>query len=217
MRARTAPPVPDTGTVERRALILEAAAREFERVGFAATTIAAVAREAGVSQGALHFHFPTKLSLALGVIDEQNVRTFDVVSHHDASPAEALVRASRGIAGMLLTDPVVSAGIRLSLERGEFGAATAAFYDQWIGGISDLFRLAIASGELRTDLTPEQLGATVVPMFTGVQLVSAVRTGRQDLFPAVATMWRMVLTAVADPRHRRRLLGVVADAFGTAD
>lgn len=217
MRTRTAPPVPDTGTVERRALILEAAAREFERVGFAATTIAAVAREAGVSQGALHFHFPTKLSLALGVIDEQNVRTFDVVSHHDASPAEALVRASRGIAGMLLTDPVVSAGIRLSLERGEFGAATAAFYDQWIGGISDLFRLAIASGELRTDLTPEQLGATVVPMFTGVQLVSAVRTGRQDLFPAVATMWRMVLTAVADPRHRPRLLGVVADAFGTAD
>ncbi len=217
MRARTAPPDRHTGTVERRALILEAAAREFERVGFAATTIAAVAREAGVSQGALHFHFPTKLSLALGVIDEQNVRTFDVVSHHDASPAEALVRASRGIAGMLLTDPVVSAGIRLSLERGEFGAATAAFYDQWIGGISDLFRLAIASGELRTDLTPEQLGATVVPMFTGVQLVSAVRTGRQDLFPAVATMWRMVLTAVADPRHRPRLLGVVADAFGTAD
>jgi hypothetical protein len=27
----------------------------------------------------------------------------------------------------------------------------------------------------------------------------------------------MVLTAVADPRHRPRLLGVVADAFGTAD
>jgi TetR/AcrR family transcriptional regulator len=217
VRARTAPPVGDTGSVERRALILEAAAREFERVGFAATTIAAVARGAGVSQGTLHFHFPTKTSLALGVIDEQNVRTFDVVSHHDASPVEALVRASRGIAGMLLTDPVVSAGIRLSLERGEFGAATAAFYDQWIGGISDLFRLAIAAGELRTDLTAEQLGATVVPMFTGVQLVSAVRTGRQDLFPAVVTMWRMVLSAVADPRHRSRLLGVVADAFGTED
>lgn len=217
MRGRTAPGVRDTGPVERRTQILEAAAREFERVGYAATTIAAVARGAGVSQGALYFHFPTKLALALGVIDEQNVRTFDVVSLHDTSPTQALVAASRGIAGMLLTDPVVSAGIRLSLERGEFAAATAAFYDRWIGGISDLFRLAVASGELRTDLTPEQLGATVVPMFTGVQLVSAVRTGRQDLFPAVATMWRVVLTAVADPRHRPRLLGVVEDAFGTAD
>lgn len=199
--------------MERRALILEAAAREFERVGYAATTIAAVAREAGVPQGTLHFHFPTKVSLALGVIDEQNVRTFDVVSHVDSSPTVALIAASRGIAGMLLTDPVVSAGIRLSLERGEFGAATAAFYEQWIGGISDLFRLAIAAGELRTDLSAEELGATVVPMFTGVQLVSAVRTGHQDLFPAVAAMWRLVIAGMVAPRHRERLLGVVADLF----
>ncbi len=71
--------------MERRALILRAAAEEFDRVGFAATTIAAVARAAGVSQGTLHFHFPTKLALALGVIDEQNVRTFAVVSHTDSS------------------------------------------------------------------------------------------------------------------------------------
>lgn len=209
------PPVRDTGGVERRTLILEAAAREFERVGWSATTIAAVARGAGVSQGALHFHFPTKLSLALGVIDEQNVRTFDVVCLADASPLHALLRASHGIADMLLDDPVVSAGIRLSLERGEFGAATAAFYEQWIGGISDLFRLALAAGELRTDLTAEQLGATVVPMFTGVHLVSAVRTGRQDLFPALESMWRLVLAGIVDPRHRERLLGVVADLFGT--
>lgn len=202
--------------MERRALILEAAAREFERVGYAATTITAVARGAGVSQGTLHFHFPTKLALALGVIDEQNVRTFDVVSHVDSSPTVALITASRGIADLLLTDPVVSAGIRLSLERGEFGVTTAAFYDRWIGGITDVFRLAIASGELRTDLTAEQLGATTVPLFTGVQLVSAVRTGRADLYSALATMWRLLLAAIVDPRHRARLLGVVAEAFTPA-
>ncbi|WP_144712991.1 ScbR family autoregulator-binding transcription factor [Curtobacterium pusillum] len=200
--------------MERRALILEAAAREFERVGYAAATIAAIARAAGVSQGALYFHFPTKTALALGVIDEQNVRTFDVVSHVDSSPTASLVAASRGIADMLLTDPIVSAGIRLSLERGEFAPATVAFYDQWIGGISDVFRLAIASGELRTDLTAEQLGSTTVPMFTGVQLVSAVRTGRQDLFPALDAMWRLLLGGIVDPRHRDRLLGVVAETFG---
>jgi AcrR family transcriptional regulator len=200
--------------VERRALILEAAAREFERVGYAAATIAAIARAAGVSQGAMYFHFPTKTALALGVIDEQNVRTFDVVSHVDSSPTASLVAASRGIADLLLTDPIVSAGIRLSLERGEFAPATVAFYDQWIGGISDVFRLAIASGELRTDLTAEQLGSTTVPFFTGVQLVSAVRTGRQDLFPALDAMWRLLLGGIVDPRHRDRLLGVVAETFG---
>ncbi|WIE64189.1 ScbR family autoregulator-binding transcription factor [Curtobacterium sp. MCLR17_036] len=200
--------------MERRAQILTAAAAEFDRVGFAGATIAGIARGAGVSQGTLHFHFPTKLALALGVIDEQNVRTFDVVSHTDASPTAALVRASHGIATLLRTDPVVRAGIRMSLERGEFRAATVSFYEQWIAGIVDVFRLAIASGELRTDLSAEELGATVVPFFTGVQLVSDVRTGRADLFPAVATMWRVVLAATADAAHRERLLGVVADLFG---
>ncbi|WIB76816.1 ScbR family autoregulator-binding transcription factor [Curtobacterium sp. MCPF17_002] len=203
--------------MERRELILVAAAEEFDRAGFAAATVAGIARAAGVSQGALHFHFPTKLAMALAVIDEQNARTFDVVSHTDTSPTAALIAASKSIADLLRTDPIVRAGIRLSLERGEFAAATVSFYEQWIAGIVDVFRLAIASGELRTELSAEQLGATLVPYFTGVQLVSDVRTGRADLYSAVSTMWRVVLSATADPRHRERLLGVAADAFGSTD
>jgi AcrR family transcriptional regulator len=203
--------------VERRELILVAAAEEFDRAGFAAATVAGIARTAGVSQGALHFHFPTKLAMALAVIDEQNARTFDVVSHTDHSPIAALIEASKGIADLLRTDPIVRAGIRLSLERGEFAAATVSFYEQWIGGIVDVFRLAIAGGELRTDLSAERLGATLVPYFTGVQLVSDVRTGRADLYPAVATMWQVLLSGIADPRHRARLLGVAADAFASPD
>ena len=216
MRARPAPPGRQTGGVERREQILRAAAEEFDRAGFASATVAGVARTAGVSQGALHFHFPTKLAMALAVIDEQNVRTFAVVSHTDSSPASALIGASKGIADLLRTDPIVRAGIRLSLERGEFAAATASFYEQWIAGIVDVFRLAIAAGELRTELSAEQLGATVVPYFTGVQLVSDVRSGRADLYAAVATMWHVVLSGTADPQHRTRLLGVVAETFTTA-
>jgi len=202
--------------VDRREQILVAAAEEMDRVGYAATTIATVARRAGVPQGTLHFHFPTKLALALAVIDEQNARTFASVEHADASPTAALVRASKGIADQLRTDPIVRAGIRLSLERGEFAGATSSFYEQWIGGIVDVFRLALASGELRTDLTAEELGGSVVPYFTGVQLVAEVRSGRADLDPAVAVMWRVVLAATAAPAHRARLLAVVEETFDRA-
>lgn len=212
----TDPSVRHTGPVERREQILVAAAEEFDRVGYAATAVAAVARRAGVAPASLHFHFPTKLALALGVIDEQNARTFAVVSHTDASPLAALIGASKGIADLLRTDPIVRAGIRLSLERGEFAGATSSFYEQWIGGIVDVFRLALGSGELRTDLTAEELGGSVVPYFTGVQLVAEVRSGRVDLDPAVAVMWRVVVHATAAPAHRERLLRVVAETFGTA-
>ncbi|MFJ9946594.1 TetR family transcriptional regulator [Kitasatospora sp. NPDC091207] len=47
----------------RRAL-LRAAAGEFDRHGYAGTSLSRVSRAAGVTMGALTFHFPTKASLA---------------------------------------------------------------------------------------------------------------------------------------------------------
>ncbi|EHN11280.1 transcriptional regulator TetR family [Patulibacter medicamentivorans] len=50
-------------TDEVRALIVEAAAGEFARHGYGATTMRAVAVEAGISASVLHRHFPSKRSL----------------------------------------------------------------------------------------------------------------------------------------------------------
>ncbi|MCY1696279.1 TetR/AcrR family transcriptional regulator [Curtobacterium sp. SL109] len=203
----------DVGGAGRRDVIVEAAAVEFDRDGYATASIAGIARAAGVSQGSLHRSFPTKHAVALAVIDEQNARTFAAMSAGDPSPIGTLVRASRGIADLLMRDVVVRAGIRISLEHGVLAQQTASFYEQWIAGVVDVFRLAIASGEVSTDLTPEALGGTVVPYFTGVQLVSNVRSGRADLLPVVATMWRVLVHAVVDRAHRERLLRVVDDVF----
>ncbi|WP_420362754.1 ScbR family autoregulator-binding transcription factor [Curtobacterium aetherium] len=198
---------------DRRGAILEAAAVEFDERGFGAASIAGIAKTAEVSQGALHFHFRTKQAIALGVIDEQNARTFAAVTFDDASPLGGLVQASRTIAGLLLDDPVVRAGIRLSLENRVFSGATSAFYDQWVASVVDVFRLAVAAGEVDTTISAEALGATVVPWFTGVQLVSDVRAARADLLPAVGTMWRVLAHACVVPAHRDRLLAVVDRTF----
>lgn len=197
----------------RRSTIVEAAAREFDRDGYETASIAGIARAAAVSQGALHRLFPTKRSLALAVIDEQNARTFAAMSSTDPSPFAMLVRASRGIADLLMTDVVVRAGIRISLEHGVLAGQTSSFYEQWIAGVVDVIRLAVASGEVQSTVPAEALGATLVPYFTGVQLVSNVRSGRADLLPAVATMWTVLVLAVAERDHRDRLLRVVDSVF----
>ncbi|NII42391.1 AcrR family transcriptional regulator [Curtobacterium flaccumfaciens] len=200
-------------TPDRRTAILEAAAVEFDRQGFGAASISGIAKAAEVSQGAIHFHFRTKQAIALAVIDEQNARTFEAVTYDGPSPLAGLVEASRTIAGLLLDDPVVRAGIRLSLENRVFSGATSSFYDQWIASVVDVFRLAVAAGEVGPTVTPEALGATVVPWFTGVQLVSDVRAARVDLLPAVGTMWRVLAHACVVPAQRDRLLAVVDRAF----
>jgi len=203
----------------RRVVILEAAARAFDRVGYGTASLSEIAREAGVGQGLIYFYFRTKQALALAVIEEQNSRTFAAMKKEfDAatSPTTALIRASRGIADLLLIDPIVRAGIRLSLEQGVFAEPTSDFYDQWIQGVIDAFRAAGNAGELTTHLEPERLGASVVAYFTGVQLVSNVRFDRKDLMEVLETMWTVLIGGIASVEHAEALQRVVARTFTTS-
>ena len=200
----------------RRVVILEAAARAFDRVGYGTASLSEIAREAGVGQGLIYFYFRTKQALALAVIEEQNSRTFAAMkkeSEAAASPMTALIRASRGIADLLLIDPIVRAGIRLSLEQGVFADPTSDFYDQWIQGVIDAFRAAGSSGELSTHLEPEQLGASVVAYFTGVQLVSNVRFDRKDLMEVLKTMWTVLVAGIVSAERHAALQRVIEDTF----
>lgn len=203
-------------SLARRAVILDAAASAFDRVGYGTASLSEIAREAEVGQGLIYFYFRTKEALALAVIEEQNRRTFSVmadVAAATSSPIATLVRASRGIGELLLTDAVVRAGIRLSLEQGIFAEPTSDFYDQWIDGVIDGFEAARAAGEITELVGVRELGLSVVSYFTGVQLVSNVRTGRSDLMVTLRTMWTLLVSAVASPTEREHLLDVVYGVF----
>lgn len=203
-------------SLARRAVILDAAASAFDRVGYGTASLSEIAREAEVGQGLIYFYFRTKEALALAVIEEQNRRTFSVMT--DAaegadSPIATLVRASRGIGELLLTDAVVRAGIRLSLEQGIFAEPTSDFYDQWVNGVIDGFAAARAAGEITDLVDVRDLGLSVVSYFTGVQLVSNVRTGRSDLMVTLHTMWSLLVSAVASSTEREQLLHLVYETF----
>lgn len=212
--------IPQQGrSMARRAVILGAASAIFDRVGFGTASLSQIAAEAGVGQGLIYFYFRTKEAIALAIIEEQNARTFAVMQemYDPGSPFATLIRASRGIGNLLLDDAIVRAGIRLSLEQGVFAEPTSEFYDQWIQGVIDAFTAADVAEELSTTVSPTKLGASVVATFTGVQLVSNVRTGRQDLMESLNTMWTLLVDGVAAEQHRERLLTVVSETFAHAD
>ncbi|WIA97011.1 ScbR family autoregulator-binding transcription factor [Curtobacterium sp. MCBA15_004] len=205
-------------SLARRAAILDSAASVFDRVGYGTASLSQIANDARVGQGLIYFYFRTKEAIALAVIEEQNARTFAVMREHadTESPLSMLVRASRGIGQLLLDDAIVRAGIRLSLEQGIFADPTSDFYDQWIQGVIDAFAAADAAGELDTALSPERLGANVVATFTGVQLVSNVRTERRDLMSSLETMWTVLVHGLAAASSQDRLNAVVRETFSTA-
>ncbi len=82
-RGRHAPP-PEVRLPLQRQRLLRAAAEEFAERGYAATSAASIARQAGMSKATFYAHFSNKLACMLALVDRAN----EVV-------AEAMARAAR--------------------------------------------------------------------------------------------------------------------------
>ena len=69
----------------RRAAILDSAAKQFRYQGYAATTMRDIARDAGMLAGSLYYHFPSKSELLLAVHQEGVRRIAEAVDQAIAS------------------------------------------------------------------------------------------------------------------------------------
>lgn len=198
--------------------ILHSAAEVFDRFGYAATTLSDVIAQSGVTKGALYFHFTSKEELARAVVEMQHTLSVDPVRgmlDREGKSLESIIALSLGLAQQLMTDTVVRAGIRLTLEQGTFGALQSDPYHEWVQVVEELFKRAIDEGDVRSNMTPAALARFVVSAFTGVQMLSQVFTGRTDLAERVEEMWAILLPALVSPRkvpHYRWLASVFPPA-----
>jgi TetR/AcrR family transcriptional repressor of uid operon len=196
-----------------REQILRGAAEVFDRYGYGAATLSDVIAQASVTKGALYFHFNSKEDLARTVIEQQHALSVGPARQRldeHAPGLESVIRLSQGLAGQLMDDVVVRAGIRLTLEHGTFGASAANPYRDWVAVTEQLLRRAIDEGDLRDSIKPAALAGLVVSAFTGVQLLSEVLSARQDLYQRVEEMWDILLPSLVSARKLPYFRGVAA-------
>lgn len=182
-----------------RDAILRGAAEVFGARGYGLASIADIAATAGLTKGALYFHFASKDELAFAVIAEQHRRTMAASAAilAEARPAlESMVLLSRSLGHQLLEDPVVRAGIRLTTDVASADQPIVEPYEDWFGALEDLTRRAIDEGDVSAHVDPAMFAHFVSPAFTGVQLVSATLTGRADLLQRVREMWVVLLPGI---------------------
>lgn len=199
--------------VATRAAILEAAAHEFDEHGYVGASMDAVAERAGLTKGALYFHFGSKRDLAGAVITEQHEvsrRYGEAASARSTSPLESLMWMSQGLATQMVSEVVVSAGIRLSTEASTAEVARQTPYTDWMAVVAELMRQGIAAGEVDDAWDPEMLGRVVIPAYTGVQTVSDVLADRVDLFERLRDLWTVLLAAIVTERMRPEIPRLVA-------
>lgn len=191
----------ERATRTRRA-ILEGAATAFDELGYEGASTTEILTRVGVTRGALYHHFPSKEAIAAAVVDLQE-EALHAPEH--AVRLQAAIDLTMEYARRLRTDPLLRASVRLTVEQSSFTTPRVKPYQ----GASEALRGVLVEAEERGELLPgldlREVTEFMVGAFTGLQLVSQVYSGREDLLERVSVMWRLLLPGIAVPGLLPRL------------
>jgi AcrR family transcriptional regulator len=165
MADRTAATVrkPRADAVRNRERVLEAAKVVFSAGGPDAS-LEAVARRAGVGIGTLYRHFPTRESLFEAVYRREVQQLGELAEQlkGEAAPVEALRRWLRSNVEFVATKKGMSAALALAVQGSS--ELSAYSFDRLTKAVGALLDRAVAAGEIRSDISAEDVLRTLVGM-----------------------------------------------------
>ncbi|MFC4496489.1 ScbR family autoregulator-binding transcription factor [Streptomyces ovatisporus] len=179
--------------IRTRRKILEAAATVFGNRGYQAATIADILSTAGVTKGALYFHFASKEQLAQGVLSAQEGQ--DPVPSRTCK-AQELVDMIMIYVHRLQTDSMVRAGVWLALNQQAVDLDRSGPFLSWSETLTELLEAAREQGELLPHVKPAETARVIVGAFAGVQAMSQTLSDYEDLGERIAELLRHVLPNV---------------------
>jgi AcrR family transcriptional regulator len=189
---------------ETRAAIIRGAAAAFEQRGYGSTSLAQVSAAAGVTKGALYFHFDSKEALAVAIIEAQHTESVGAgreLLDNNVPGLRALVSMSYELARQLRDDLIVSAGVRLTIEAVNFSTPVSAPYLDWMIACEEFLRRGIADGDVVPTVDVRAAARFFTAAFTGVQVVSDVLTRRGDIDQRLTEMWALLLPGLVAPER----------------
>ncbi|GAA3487779.1 ScbR family autoregulator-binding transcription factor [Streptomyces cremeus] len=193
-----------------RETLIRSAAEVFGREGFSRASLTAICARAGVSAGALHFHFESKAALA-DVVEAEALSRLRAVIRADfpaeASHVQLLVDTTHRLADALCRDVVLRTGFSLGCELPH--PAGTDLRDHWRDWVEQELVQAEAAGELRPGVAARDVATTVTAATVGLEVLGA-RDAEWLSEGAVSRIWRVLLPSVAPDPLLARL-----DAGGT--
>lgn len=186
-----------------RARLLEAAAREFGRLGLERANIDAISLAAGYAKGTIYNYFASKEDLFLAVVDEASAQATGAAVVPANAPARERLQAT--LAAFCAWAGAHDAFARVLVRECLMG--TPALHARVIKAeapITDALAAALADGalrrQLRTDLPAEQLALALAGL-TDLALAQHWASGGTE--PTIEEIPELVLRVVLDGRSRR--------------
>ena len=171
-----------------RERLLQAASREIYRSGFQSASLDTILAVAGVTKGALYYHFESKEALGHAVVEEviaPDVRGKWVRPLQSGKdPIDALIGAVQGIP---VRPADVRGGCQLNNLAQEMSPLDAGFrkrlaiiFDAWREAVASVLREGQAHGSVRRDVEPADAACLLIAMVEGYALAGKECSGSES-------------------------------------
>jgi AcrR family transcriptional regulator len=171
--------------------LLAAAFRVFASRGYRATRLEEVAEEAGMTKGAIYYHFESKEDLLRRAVEHRHESVFAELEGGLATleaPASVRIRYVLREVWRHVLEPVWGQAVRLMF--GEVGIEFPALFRMWAEDgpiqawtvVRRLIEEGVRNGEFRPEVDPE-VSARLVVSGLMMQAALQVHSGLQDLAP----------------------------------
>ncbi|MDG9720156.1 ScbR family autoregulator-binding transcription factor [Streptomyces sp. DH24] len=181
----------------RRSLI-QAAAEVFAEEGFVAASLGAISKRAGVSNGALHFHFANKSMLAEAVEAEATEavrRLTEAARARQGDSLQTVVDATHDLMRSLVQDVVVRGGFELASDITR--RTKSPLRAQWRQWVEDSLGRAERSGALAEGVSSSDAARVIVAATVGLEVLGGADASwlaRQN----ITRFWELLLPRLVD-------------------
>ena len=194
--------------VRTRNALIESAAELFHQDGYEVASLSVISARAGVSSGALHFHFASKAELADAVADAAHRRLGRITAAseggHRRGALQVLIDATHTLARALRDDAVLRAGFGLDrARRPDTGRPTVL--GTWQHWVLEVLQRARVEGSLAPGVSVEGAMRTVVAATVGFEVLGG-RDVRWLSQTAVDQFWSLLLPSLTAGANRRSLV-----------
>jgi AcrR family transcriptional regulator len=167
---------------ESKEAFLDAAERLFASLGYRASTMEVIAREAGYSRGSIYRHFPTRDSLVDALIQRTTQRHMTGILDRlsaDAGPLDILIESMVIVATELVHDPLLKT-ISDESDEGTVGRMLAnnTALVQMVEPVMAEMLSSKGGNQFRRDLRPKDLAQFFIS--TSISMLLGVIPGTED-------------------------------------
>ncbi|MEU2436641.1 TetR/AcrR family transcriptional regulator [Streptomyces rubradiris] len=181
-----------------RVALIRAAALEFDRDGYVGASMGRIAQTAGLSMGALTFHFSSKSDVADAVVEHARAVIVsvldDVGSGGGDAPLDHLGRLVVALARTLYDNVEVRGAARLEYDRPEHAVRWSS---DWFPVMRHLAVLACRSGEVSAEMSADRVAQLAALLVRAAEVQRRIGADSDGFTPQqFAGLWGVAVSGI---------------------